>query len=159
MGDLGLDDKYGQISLNVLLSYLDSYAIQNLQGQAFTDYAGTIGNAQIDEFTISYPKWKVSTSLNYSVGPAQLSLKTRWIDDMFNSQDAGAATKIRPGVKSRIYFDLTGRYAFGDDLEVRGGVLNIADKDPPVWTGEGATDLALYDVLGRRFYVGVKKRF
>jgi outer membrane receptor protein involved in Fe transport len=157
--DFGLDAKYGRVSVNLLVSYLESYAIQNLKGQTFVDYAGTIGNAQIDEFTISYPRWKASASINYDVGPAQLSLKTRWIDDMFNSQDAGAATKTRPGVNSRMYFDLTGRWQAAKGLEFRGGMLNIADTQPPVWTGEGATDLALYDVLGRRFYVGVRKTF
>ena len=52
-----------------------------------------------------------------------------------------------------------GRYRVNDRVEVRGGVLNLADRQPPAWTGEGATDTALYDVLGRRFYVGVNLSF
>lgn len=44
-------------------------------------------------------------------------------------------------------------------MEFRAGVLNLTDKAPPEWTGEGATDFAIYDVLGRRFYVGVNLKF
>jgi outer membrane receptor protein involved in Fe transport len=38
-------------------------------------------------------------------------------------------------------------------------VLNIGDKQPPEWTGESATDANLYDVVGRRFFVGASLRF
>jgi iron complex outermembrane receptor protein len=46
-----------------------------------------------------------------------------------------------------------------DDVEFRGGVNNIADEEPPVWTGFGATDPAIYDLVGRRFYLGVNVKF
>ena len=78
---------------------------------------------------------------------------------MYNSLDAGAATHTRAGSDSRVYFDLTSRVEVNDKFEFRFGVLNIADKQPPVWTGEGATDLALYDMLGRRFFVGARMKF
>lgn len=154
----GLGDS-GRVGFNLLLSYLDSYKIQNLEGAPFTDYAGTIGNAQIDEFTISYPRYKASATLNYAIGSASFALKARWIDKMYNSQDAGAETRTRPGVSARTYFDLTGRVEVSDQFELRAGILNLGDKQPPVWTGEGTTDLALYDVLGRRFYMGVRLKF
>lgn len=154
----GLGDN-GRIGLNLLVSYLDSYKIQNIAGASFADYAGTIGNAQIDEFTISYPKWKLNATVSYGKGPFNVALKARWIDKMYNSQDAGLTTRTRPGVAARTYFDLTTRVGVTESFELRAGVLNLADKQPPVWTGEGATDLALYDVLGRRFYMGARLKF
>ncbi len=157
--DLGIGSGTGRIGLNLLVSYLDSYKIQNLVGSPFVDYAGTIGNGQIDEFTVSYPRWKVSGTVNFDAGPVALSFKTRWIDSLYNFADAGAATRTRPGSDARVYFDLTGRVPVGDQFELRAGITNIADKQPPVFTGEGNTDLALYDVLGRRFYVGARIKF
>jgi len=45
------------------------------------------------------------------------------------------------------------------NIEIRGGVLNLTDQQPPEWTGEGATDFAIYDVLGRRYFIGANVRF
>lgn len=149
----------GALGLNLIVSYTDRYAIQTLAGGPFVDYAGTIGNAQISADAISHPEWKVNTSLDYRVGPARLNLRWRWIDAMDNSANVGAAVATAPGVKAMDYFDLSGVYRLNEQVELRGGVLNIADRQPPAWTGEGATDPALYDVLGRRFYAGVKLSF
>jgi iron complex outermembrane receptor protein len=159
LADLGVGRGSHRLGLNLLVSYLDSYAIQNFAGLAFIDYAGTIGNGQIDEFTISYPRWKVSGTLNLDTGPMSLSFKARWIDALYNSADAGAAAHTRPGSAARVYFDLTARFRVSDAFEVRFGVLNIADMQPPVFIGEGATDLAIYDMLGRRFFAGVRAHF
>lgn len=159
LSDVGLPDGAGELRLNLVVSYLAHYEIQNLAGQPFTDYAGTIGNAQIDAFTISFPKWKANAALTWSRDPVELTLAGRWFESMYNSQDAGASKHSRPGSAGRIYFDLTGRVHLPHETELRAGVLNIADENPPVWTGEGATDPALYDIVGRRFFVGVSKRF
>lgn len=157
--DAGLDSRFGELSVNFVLSYMDSYKIQSLAGADYFDYAGTIGNAQISSEAISHPEWKASTTFNYKVGDAQLSLRWRWIDGMDNSGNVGATAATAPGVKSRSYFDLNGRYRLRDSVELRAGVLNVADTQPPEWTGEGATDFAIYDLLGRRYYAGVNIKF
>jgi iron complex outermembrane receptor protein len=156
---LGAPEGAGAISLNLLVSYMDKYQIQTLPGGPFVDYAGTIGNAQISSDAMSHPKWKAVTSLGYRVGPLDLSLRWRWVEAMGNSSNVGAATATARGVKAMDYFDLSGRYRLTDKAELRGGVLNIADRQPPAWTGESATDVALYDMLGRRFYLGVNVKF
>ena len=59
------------------------------------------------------------------------------------------------------YFDLNGTCRVTPTYELRGGATNVADKDPPTFTSyvQANTDPSTYDVLGRRFYVGVKARF
>jgi outer membrane receptor protein involved in Fe transport len=45
-------------------------------------------------------------------------------------------------------------------VDVRAGVDNLLDNDPPVVRGiPGNTDAQNYDVLGRRYYLGVTARF
>jgi outer membrane receptor protein involved in Fe transport len=65
-------------------------------------------------------------------------------------------------------FDVSGRYSFGEQWELRFGVDNLLDKDPPIvnlrtvaegYTQTGVTNPAFYDVLGRRYYVGKKFQF
>jgi outer membrane receptor protein involved in Fe transport len=159
LADVGLPAGAGSLRFNAVVSRLDHYEIQNLAGQPVIDYAGTIGNAQIDPYTISFPKWKATVSLTYGFGPADLTLTTRGFDSLYHFQDAGASVHNRPGTASRTYFDLTGRVELPMQVHLRGGVTNLADTQPPVWAGEGATDPALFDVLGRRYFLGISKQF
>ena len=59
------------------------------------------------------------------------------------------------------YFDADAGWKVNDMFELRAGVNNIEDKQPPVYTSqiEANTDPSTYDVLGRRFFVGLKARF
>lgn len=148
----------GKVTVNLIASWLKDFSIQNLSGEAFVDYSGTIGNGQIDRFTISYPKWKVSGSLNWALGPASLLLQGRYYSSMDHYQNIGVANPTLPGVTSRAYFDLSTRWKFGESLELRAGVVNLFDKQPPTWIGT-VGDAALYDSLGRRFFIGFSKHF
>jgi outer membrane receptor for ferrienterochelin and colicin len=50
-------------------------------------------------------------------------------------------------------------------VSLTGGIDNVFDKDPlrtgigPTTNGAGTTVAALYDVLGRRYYAGVRLDF
>ncbi len=155
---LGLNPGWGAFSLNSVVSYMGRYSIQTLQGADFVNYAGTIGNAQIGD-ALSHPKWKTMTNFGYQNGLVQVALRWRWIANMDDSSNVGAENPTAPGVKSRNYFDLTGRLQLREGFELRGGVLNLTDIEPPEWTGLGATDPATYDLLGRRFYAGARMKF
>ena len=156
--DLGFGDA-GALSFNLIVSYLDQYKIKNTADSPFLDFAGTIGNAQIDPGATAFPEWKASTSLTWEYGPLALTGRYRWFDAMTHAADVGVATPSQPGVKDRSYVDLVATWDFDQDTEFRAGVLNLFDTAPPVWTGNGSTDLGLYDLLQRRYYVGLKKRF
>lgn len=159
LSDIGFPDGAGSLSVNAVLSYMDEYAIQSLQGAPFVNYAGTIGDAQITADAISHPRWKSTATFGYRLGDLNLDLRWRWINAMDHFQNVGAAEPTGKGVKPRHYFDLSARYRLGDGLDLRAGVINLADEQPPEWTGEGATDVAIYDILGRRYYVGMSKKF
>jgi iron complex outermembrane receptor protein len=151
--------RVGDVSLNLVLSNLMDYKIQNLADAPFLNYAGTIGNAQIDAGAIGFPEWKASLSARYRLGPFGASATYRWYDAMTHASDVGVANPSQPGVDARDYLDLGATWDFGQGTELRAGVQNVFDREPPEWTGNGATDLALYDLLQRRYYVGVKHRF
>ena len=48
-------------------------------------------------------------------------------------------------------------------LQLFGGVDNLFDRDPPLLgtalAGDANTDVGVYDVLGRRYFVGVRLKF
>jgi outer membrane receptor protein involved in Fe transport len=155
LGAVGLDDKYGSLRVNVIGSWLDSFQIQSLPGEDFVELKGTIGNDQVSNTAVAHPEWKLSTSLTYTLGAVDLGVGWRHIDGMQDYADEDSAT---PNID---YFDLSGAWRVNDSYEIRGGVTNVTDKAPPYFSSyvQANTDPSTYDVLGRRFYVGVKARF
>jgi outer membrane receptor protein involved in Fe transport len=149
----------GAIGIGVVASYLDKLEIQNTPGAPFIDYAGTIGNSQIDPYTLSYPKWKVTGTLSYSNDAGGFTLRGRWFDAMTHYAAVGVANSTLEGVDSRVYFDLSARVNVAKAFELRMGVLNLLDKEPPEWVQGSLSDPALYDILQRRFFVGANVRF
>lgn len=154
---IGLGANAGSVRVNAVVNYLDSFKIQSLPGAATLDYAGTIGDAQIDPFGISKPEWKGTVTVQYANGPFDLSVRWRYIDGM---RDASRLTgSTAPGVKAVNYTDLNIGWKINDDYRLSLGVDNLFDRGIPTWTGFGTTDPVTYDVLGRRFYASVRANF
>jgi outer membrane receptor protein involved in Fe transport len=63
------------------------------------------------------------------------------------------------------YFDLTVGYLIAKtDTQLRAGILNIADKTPPIagintFNDSAVTDVFTYDTIGRRYFLGFTQRF
>ncbi|EJL37620.1 outer membrane cobalamin receptor protein [Caulobacter sp. AP07] len=155
LGAVGLDDKYGAISVKLIGSYLDSFRIQSLPGEDFVELKGTIGNDQVSNTAVAHPEWKLATALTYTLGPVDVGINWRHIAGMDDYADADSSV---PAVD---YFDLNGTWRVTDKYEIRGGVTNIANQDPPSFSSyvQANTDPSTYDVLGRRFYLAVKAKF
>ena len=67
--------------------------------------------------------------------------------------------------KSNDQFDLFGSWNFNDHLQLRAGIENVFDQDPPIVgaappavSAAGQTD-SVYDTLGRRFFLGLTAKF
>jgi outer membrane receptor protein involved in Fe transport len=149
----------GSFSLNSFVSYVMDYKIQTLATDPTFDYAGTIGNVQIDGYSQAHPDLKATTTLSWFGDAGSLSLRWRFIDAMTNSANVGVANGTAPGVPAVSYYDLIGRFKAGEGLEFRAGVTNLTDKQPPLFGGPASTDTSTYDVIGRRYFFGVTKRF
>lgn len=160
--DVGADPKWGTVSIGVVASYLAQYKIQNLAGAAVNDYAGTIGNTQIDPFAAAHPTWKATTTLGWDVWNVKANLRWRYLDGMENANNVGTTGSAK-GVGEMSYFDFDALWKVNKDLDLRVGVVNLADKKPPTlnlsYIGLLATDAFTYDLVGRRFFVGLKARF
>jgi outer membrane receptor for ferrienterochelin and colicin len=65
-----------------------------------------------------------------------------------------------PGVPAYNYFDLDVHYVVNDHFAIGAGVTNLADKGPPyVSAASLRTDPALYDIIGRTWFVSTKIKF
>ena len=150
---------FGSFSLNSVVTYVTDYKIQTLQTDPVLDYAGTIGNVQIDGFSASHPELKQTTTLSYFRPGGSLSLRWRYIGKQDNSANVGVENGTALGVPAVSYFDLIGRASVGETLNFRIGVTNLTDKQPPRFGGPASTDTSTYDLIGRRYFFGLTKRF
>lgn len=153
----------GTLTLATDVSYLDSFKIQTLPGAPFLDYAGTIANTQIDLFSSARPRWKSASSIRYAGHRFEIGGRWRYIGPMENAGNVGVANATLPRTDSVSYFDLDGAVRVGDRFELRGGVTNLLDREPPITNpspvGAYTIDLNTYDIVGRRLFVTVRARF
>jgi len=66
-------------------------------------------------------------------------------------------------VGSSTYVDFSAAYTCADMFEIYAGVDNAFDEEPPLltssWGGDANTDVTMYDVIGRRYFMGLRVNF
>jgi hypothetical protein len=124
------------------------------------------------------PKWrhKARATLQTPFGLG-ISLQSRFIgkvkaETLQDNGTVGGEFNFDPGlrIKSQTYFDIAATYTLFDRVNLRAGVNNVLDNDPPLVTsgngGRGGSNLCptgpcnnntypgTWDSLGRFFYLG-----
>lgn len=113
---------------------------------------------------ITQPRWRGTLNNTFRYGDWRVGFETRYVDNVLRvSRESfrtspGQFAPIRFG--SHVVHDMNVRYTFGESgLEISGGIDNLFDKDPPLNAfGAGASD-AVYDTIGRFYFVGATYRF
>ena len=174
--DWGMDVGPGSLNLNVLFNYLIDFKSSALPTDPLIDYVGTFGTGQNGLQAGAY-EYRAFSTLNYSVGPARIGLQWQYFPAVEDTGEAQFGPNATTGAPSYSIFALNGGYALTDNLNLRFGVENLFDKRPPLTgvntantnpmgTGNlpgGALGSGLgggvYDLQGRRFFVGANVRF
>jgi outer membrane receptor protein involved in Fe transport len=107
------------------------------------------------------PDFKALFLASFDSGPLMLRGQVRYMGGL---QPLPAIAATTPVVADAVtYVDFSGTYTFNDTLEIYAGVDNAFDEDPPLltssWGGDANTDVTLYDVLGRRYFMGLRVHF
>lgn len=157
----------GAIFSNILFNWLDKYEVQNNPGGPVFDYAGTVGSTIfVPPYGPQY-RWRLNWTLGYDFGPGSVSLDWRHLPSAHHVARATNPGAKQEDISSYELFDLTARYRINRMFEVRAGVENLFDRDPNTFGRiPGVTNAVgepepggAFDVLGRRFYAGVKADF
>ena len=107
--------------------------------------------------------WDVTASLTWRyIGPVKLDQNDS--DPTLNGSAFGAFNVFNARLPSFSYLDLAASWNIRDNLEVRGGINNLLDKDPPLATfeitsGGAANTYSTYDALGRQLFVTFTAKF
>lgn len=149
---------------SIRMSFLASWAFENETiaepGQPGLDCLGLFGGACSGFNTFIQPDAKYQANFSYISGPLYTRLQWRGIPEVDLVPGAGNVVTSADAVN---YFDLNASYNFTDRLQLNLGIDNITDEEPPVLgfslAGDANVDISLYDVLGRRFYGGLRMNF
>ena len=155
MDDLGLGGIPGRIGLTVLANYINYNRIQAVVDGPVDDFTGT---------GTSF-RYRINNTLTYSNGLYNLSLRHRFLPGQPHPSSIADPDTTSVGPGDYHIFDLSSRWTFIENVDLRFGIDNLFDRSPmitssnPTNTGVGNTSAGYYDVLGRRFYAGMTARF
>lgn len=143
------DSSLGNFNFRLISTYMSKYE-ENPTGFD-EDLIDDLGE-------IEQPKWKhrFTTEYTYEDFSAVLSMTHR--SSTVTSNDWAPNQNNYNDIPSYTTFDLTTRYNVNDDLQVRFGVLNMFDRNPPripAAYNEGRA----FDVIGQRITAGVSYSF
>jgi len=175
----------GSLNFNFVGTYLDTLKTQPLPGDEAFDCAGYYGTicSVSGGLSAPNPEWRHkarvswSTPFEYGEWVKDVTFSLQWRhfnkvtldayskDPQLNNPDLQYASDKT--LKARDYFDLAVSWTMRDNLNFRGGINNIFDKDPPL-TGSsncptgpcnGNTWPQVYDSFGRYIFLGLTADF
>ncbi|CAE1137290.1 TonB-dependent receptor plug domain-containing protein [Xanthomonas euroxanthea] len=158
--DLEMDYRFQVGEGNTVLRLVGTRLIQSREW-VFQDFP-----AEYDEYVtyVTDPRWRAQFQTKYNWNEWRASWDMNYVDgnlrvtpESYNS-NPGSASPIRNG--SYTYHNFQFGYQFpGSKIDVYLGIDNAFDKDPPRnYFGSDFTS-ALYDNVGRFFYLGTTVRF
>jgi iron complex outermembrane recepter protein len=168
---LNFNERWGRISFALNGAYLDKAETTTAPGVTPYDCAGLFGAVCQ---TVN-PRWHHLFRTSWSL-PRNItaSLNWRYFSKVKLDQNSsnptlqfatfGVTNTFNAEIPAYHYVDLVGSWGITDDIEVRLGVNNIADKNPPIVTSEitsggAANTYEVYDALGRQIFAAVSMKF
>jgi outer membrane receptor protein involved in Fe transport len=142
-------------------TYLQKQSVEAFPGAEEADCAGFF---QSDCANIPLPRWRHRLRVTWQP-PSSFELAATWryIHETRAAPDSGVPVAFSK-LPSISYIDLAGSWSITKQVMLRGGVNNVADRDPPLTTGgagalNGNAYAQIYDVLGRHVFVSLSVKF
>jgi iron complex outermembrane recepter protein len=148
----------GKLTLSGAGTYFSKYDVQNLDGS----FASGLDAANAATGGVIV-RWKHHASIDWSHGPWGFTLGQSWQKGYNDLAPSGGTPLRRVGVYE--LYDLQARYTGFKNLELRAGIRNLFDKDPPYSNAgsqtsfQGGYDAQYADPRGRFFYAGLTYKF
>ncbi|MGJ3231191.1 MAG: TonB-dependent receptor domain-containing protein [Oceanicaulis sp.] len=146
----GVESDLGQLNLTLTYGWLEKYEQEAFPGAEVIDYSDTAGLFE-HEFLFGAV---------YTRGPLTVAYDLNYLPETRLDATGFFADAVVPAAA---FQDIQVRYEAVEDAELVFGVDNITDEFIRYGGGLDSTgtftDAAVYDAIGRRYYVGVRKRF
>ncbi len=149
-----LTTNFGDLDLNGAVNWLNEY-VETTDSGAISDRTDMVAGAISSWF--GYPEWRANLTVSFNRNNWTLGGAWRYLDAM-DIFDAIEFDNIHTSVDAINYFDLFGSYR-GNTFNVTLGVDNLTDEAPPYVPDVSNNTSAIYDYLGRNYYLRLKLRF
>jgi outer membrane receptor protein involved in Fe transport len=155
--DLGFELP-GALSLSIAFNKLLDFGAQSFPTSPMIENRGTLARGGLYSY-------RAFTTLRYTVRSGDVALTWRRLPSVRNANYVTDPTTQFAGAASYNLFNLAGSWRINDTLGVTLGIDNLFDRDPnrvgagPLDNGAGDTVPGYYDVLGRRYFGGIKLNF
>jgi outer membrane receptor protein involved in Fe transport len=152
----------GKFYVDPSVTYLNTYKVELLPGAAFLNYTGvSVGGTNPGSVPPrAAARLKALTTFGYRTDDLTVGLRWRYQSSLKDVSAILTPNNVQVGVPAYQLLDLFGTYSFNRSLQLRAGVNNLADKSlPVVASSQNGTDQALYDAVGRAYYLGLKLAF
>jgi iron complex outermembrane receptor protein len=153
------DTPVGTFNISLDMTRILSYESTPAPGAATVDIAGTF-----DRQFGNYAKWRGLMGVGWAMGGFDGLLTVRYIHSLkVNGPDGLLVDEPPLEIGSMTYIDATVGYNFPSNTKIQVGGINLGDKQPPLLYQNNVTnantDVSTYDLLGRRWYVGLSQKF
>lgn len=142
--------RFGDLRFKLVGTWLDAWEWQELPGQTPIECVGTYNNGPCYR-----PRPEVATNFRTTWDTpwdASISLLWRHTSELADGE-------FDHDLPSMDYFDIAGTWDVTDSINLRAGVNNLLDEDPPFApSGDGNTHPWAYDALGRYWFAGINFR-
>lgn len=155
--DLG-SDLPGALSLSLSFNKLLKFGSQSFPTSPMLENKGTLARAGLYSY-------RALTTLRYTVPEGDIALTWRRLPSIRSAMYVTDPLTPYAGASSYSLFNLAGTWRLSEMVGVTLGIDNLFDRDPnrvgagPLDNGAGDTVPGYYDVLGRRYYGGIKLNF
>lgn len=160
-GDVGP----GVMGVNFMASILDHMKTQASLDDEWSDWKGTDGPTELSSVQNMSYEYRTFTTLTYAQGDWNANLRWRHVPSLKSLAYVTNPAATAVPTNSYNMFDFAGRYTFGGRYDLRFGIDNLLDTEPEILfqdvrtSGQGSTNANFYDILGRRYYVGLHLQF
>jgi outer membrane receptor protein involved in Fe transport len=148
-----LTSRAGVWGMGVLATYLAQHDTQIFNGGNVDRLAGTFSPSYQ-----AFPRWRGLAHIDWQRGGWRASYQLQLIGSYRNCGLAFDGSTVCPSVSGTLYQDISAGYSFGSTLDLRIGVSDLTNRDPPFVNNspQGNTDPATYRLLGRTFFADLR---
>jgi len=162
--DIGLPD-WGSLSVRSLYTNTWIYTINPDDISAPIKCADRFGSRCSGSSVNPLPRHKISSAANWRFKQFGVNLVWNYLDDMIddNPLKTNAGTFYVEKIGAKNYFDLSADWDVSDNVAFTAGVKNLTQEAYPILGGNASPSNsgypAVYDVLGRVFFLNARLRY
>jgi iron complex outermembrane recepter protein len=172
-----LPDGWGRLQANLTGAYVQHNESTIYSGASTFDCAGLFGNTCGGTIGTVNPRWRHNLRVTWDT-PWNLLFSAQWrfiggssfdnnsSQKLLQNQEEPAYDPLNAQIPNVSYLDLTATWKFLPGMELRAGVNNVFDKDPPFVPSDDISSASgnvnsypTYDLLGRELFIGFTAKF